>query len=392
MQGPPCDRRIPGGHRAAIVAPTMGDAWDACVAGPSGLQMLNPDVEGLTTRGTTIVRWPNGAEARLFGAHTKNDVDRLRAGGNRCAAWCEELASWPRLDEGWEHLDLGLRLGENPRRVASTTPKVRQVIKDLVARGKHGRDVALTRASTRDNPHLHEKVKIRLYDKYEGTRLGRQELDAELLEDVEGALWKLSYIEEDRWRGEWAELDTGLLVPVLPRLKRLGVAVDPPGGATECGIVAAGLGEDGRAYVLEDYSLQAAPAVWAKTAIDAYHVREADRLVAEVNYGGDLVTSNIEAVDPSVAIKIVHATRGKTRRAEPVVTKYQRHQVVHVGTFPAMEDEMTTWVDEPGAPSPNRLDALVWILWWLLIGNPPRQGSTHGKQIAEARFGPGRPR
>lgn len=382
MQGPQCDPRIPGGHRAAIVAPTLGDAWEACVAGPSGLQPLNPDVVGVTTKGGTIVRWPNGAEAKLFGTHTRADVERLRAGGNRCAAWCEELAAWPRLDEAWEHLDLGLRIGPRPQRIASTTPKARKLIRKLVK----ARQVATTRARTADNPHLHPSVRERLYERYAGTRLGRQELEGLLLEDVEGALWGADTIDRFRWEGDWFENEDGLLVPMLPRLKRVGVGVDPPGGATEAGIVSAGLGEDGHAYVLGDVSLRAAPLGWGRAAVDEYHRREADRIVAETNYGGDMVVSNLATVDPRVPVKVVRATRGKTRRAEPVVNLYEQGRVHHVGLFPELEDEMTGWVDEPGQPSPNRLDALVWVLWWLMIGSPHKPGRTTGGQVAAARL------
>jgi len=383
MQGPPCDPRLPGGHRAAIVAPTLGDAWEACVVGPSGLQLLNPQIEGVTTKGGTVVRWPNGAEAKLFGTQTVKDVDRLRAGGNRCAAWCEELAAWPRLAEAWEHLDLGLRLGEHPQRVASTTPKPRALIRELVK----SRKVALTRATTNDNPHLHPAVREGLIERYAGTRLGRQELNAELLEDVEGALWKLAEIEDYRYRGEWVENQFGLLAPAdLPRLKRVGVGVDPPGGKTECGIVCAGIGEDGRGYVFEDASLLGRPNEWGHAVVDTYHAHDADRVIAETNFGGDMVLHTIETVDANVPVKVVHASRGKTVRAEPVVGLYQQGRVVHVGSFPELEDEMTTWVDEPGAASPNRLDALVWVLWWLMVGSPQRRGKTTGSQVAAARL------
>lgn len=386
MLGPPCDKRLPGGHRAAIIAPTLGDAWEACVTGPSGLQALNPTVQGITTKGGTVVRWPNGAEAKLFGTQNLKDVDRLRAGGNRCAAWLEELAAWPRLDEAWENLDFGLRLGKHPQKVASTTPKVRARIKALLKEAKDGRKVALSRAHTDDNPHLHPNVRAALMATYGGTRLGRQELGGELLEDVEGAIWKLHEIEEDRWRGEWGELESGLLVPKIPRLKKVCVGVDPPGGATECGITVQGLGEDLRAYVLADLSLEAGPAKWAKKAVNGYEDHAADRIIAEKNFGGDMVKHTIHTADPDVPVTVIHAHRGKTLRAEPILAFYQQHRVVHVGTFLEMEEEQTTWVDEPGVPSPNRMDALVHGLTWLLVGNPIKRATGHARQIAAARI------
>ena len=384
MQGPPCDPRIPGGHRAAIIAPTLGDAWEACVTGPSGLKTLNPSVNAVTAKGGTVVRWPNGSEARLFGAYSKEDVERLRAGGNRCAAWCEELAAWPRLDDAWEHLDFGLRIGPHPKRVCSTTPKARKVIKQLVK----DRRVARSHATTADNPHLHPSVRERLHERYAGTRLGRQELEGLLLEDIEGALWTMAMIDHDRFEGDWYEDARGILRPVLPRLVRVGIGVDPPGGATECGIVAAGLGEDGRGYVLDDWSLRGSPGVWGKRVVDLFHEHDADRVVAEVNYGGDMVTHTIATVDANVPIKVVRATRGKTVRAEPIVGLYERHRVVHVRMLPELEGEMTTWVDEPGQSSPNRIDSLVWVLWWLMIGSPHKKGRTTGRQVAEAVLPP----
>jgi phage terminase large subunit-like protein len=376
MTGPPCDEGLPGGHRAAIVAPTLGDAWEACISGPSGLVALNPTIQTVTRKGGTFAVWPSGAEAKLFGTHTKGDVDRLRAGGNRCAAWCEELAAWPRLDEAWEHLDLGLRQGAAPKRIASTTPKARRLIHQLVK----DRRVAVSRARTADNPHLHPDTRERLYERYAGTRLGLQELEGRLLEDVEGALWTADMIDRFRWAGDWAENEDGLLVPQLPPMVRIGVGVDPPGGATECGIIVAGLGADKRAYVLDDRSLRASPGRWGATVVEAYRAHDADRVIAETNYGGDMVVHTIETADPSVPVKVVRATRGKAVRAEPVVGMYEKGRVVHVGVWPELEEEQTGWIpDEPG-PSPNRMDALVWVLWWLLIGSPhkpARRGVEH---------------
>lgn len=386
MMGPPCDKRIAGGHQALIVGPTLGDVWNSCIKGPSGLEATNPAVVATGGAGGLHVRWPNGAVARTAGAYGPRDVESLRPKGNNCAVWAEELAAWAYLDKAWEQIDLGLRIGDHPRLVASTTPKPRVTIKALLK----DRRCAITKASTRDNPHLDPGVRETLYEKYAGTRLGRQELDAELLEDVEGALWKMELIDATRWDGDWRENDRGILVPALPPLKRVGVGLDPPGGGTEAGIVAAGVGDDKRGYVLADYSLTAGPDEWGKRTVSCFNDHDADAVVAEVNYGGDMVPHVLAGIDPTVPIKQVRATRGKVRRAEPIVGLYEQHRVVHVGRFPELEAEMTTWVDEPGAASPNRIDALVWILWWLMVGRPHKPGRGAVEQITSARIDPHR--
>jgi phage terminase large subunit-like protein len=184
VRGPACLPGLPGGHRVAIVAPTFGDALEACVNGPSGLRAHNPAVRSVQTAGGTFVRWPSGAEAKLFGAYTPEDVERLRAGGNRCAAYCEELAAWRFLDQCWDHLQLGLRLGPHPRAVAATTPKPKPLLRAMLS----DPSVAVTRATTHDNPHLAELVRTRLEARFGGSRLGRQELGGELISDIEGAL------------------------------------------------------------------------------------------------------------------------------------------------------------------------------------------------------------
>lgn len=190
MAGPACLPGIPGGHRAAIVAPTLGDATEACVNGPSGLRKHNPAVRLVTRHGGTFVIWPNGAEAKVFGAHTPDDVERLRAGGNRCFAWCEEFAAWRFMEACWDHLQFGLRIGPHPRAVASTTPKPKELLKALL----NDPTTAVTRATSDDNPNMPEAFRRRL-ERYRGTRLGRQEIGGELLEDVPGALWRYEDIK-----------------------------------------------------------------------------------------------------------------------------------------------------------------------------------------------------
>lgn len=351
VKGPPCLPGIPGGHRLAIIAPTLGDATEACVNGPSGIKKHNPSVRLVNTIGGTFVRWPSGAEAKLFGAFTPEDVERLRAGGNRCFAWCEEFAAWRFMEACWDHLQFGLRIGAHPRAVASTTPKPKKLLKQLAADAR----TAVTRAKTSDNPKLPEVVRRRLEERYGGSRLGRQELDAEILEDVPGALWT------------WAMLSNRAKAPDLTRVV---VAIDPAvtsgEEADETGIVAAGLGVDGRGYVLADRSCRLSPDGWAKRAVAAFDDLEADLIVAEVNNGGDLVEHTIRTVRRSIPYRKVHASRGKAIRAQPVAALYEQGKVSHVEPFPDLEEQLTTWTPESGA-SPDRLDALVWALTELMV-------------------------
>jgi phage terminase large subunit-like protein len=270
--------------------------------------------------GGTFVVWPGGAEARLFGAYGPEDVERLRAGGNRCWAWLEELAAWPKLDDCYDHLNFGLRLGPHPRAVASTTPKPRTLIKALVADTAH---VAVTRATTADNPYLAERVRA----------------------------------------------------PAPPDLARVVVAVDPSGGSDpendEQGIVVCGLGADGRGYVLADRSCRLSPDGWGRRAVQAYVDLKADAIVGEANYGGDMVQAVIRTAASAMGVtgvtyKAVHASRGKAVRAQPVAALYEQGRVSHCDVYPELEDELTQWTPESGR-SPNRLDALVWALSELMV-------------------------
>lgn len=361
VNGPPCDKRIPGGHRIGIIAPTLGDAVDACVNGPSGLKAHDPTVRLSQSAGGTVARWPSGVEAKLFGAHTLEDVERLRAGGNRCLVWAEELATWRRLAEAWSHMRFGLRIGKRPHVVGSTTPKNRPLIHELLTRGTDTTDpgVVITRATTDDNPHLAETVRADLYGAYGGTRLGRQELAGELLSDVEGALWTPAQLEEMH-----------AARPELPAMRRVIVAVDPSGTSTgdECGIVVVGLGTDQRGYVLDDLSLQASPQQWGRAVVDAYRRHHADRIVAEVNFGADMVRYVIESIDVGASFKALRASRGKVQRAEPIAALYEQGRVSHTDWFVELESQMTTWVPTESDFSPDRVDALVWGLTDLMFG------------------------
>lgn len=362
VNGPACDERIPGGHRMAIIAPTQGDAVEACVNGPSGLKGHDPRVVLRTTAGGTFARWPSGAEAKLFGAHSPDDVERLRAGGNRCLVWMEEAAAMRRLGAAITHSEMGLRIGENPHYIASTTPKPRTEIIELTRRA----DVTVTRGRTRDAHHLPQVQRDKLISKYAGTRMEKQELDGELLQDIEGALWSLGRLDTTR-------------VGAVPPLVRIVVAIDPAakGGdeSDEMGIIVAGLGQayipdrNGFArrhgYILDDLSGRMSPEECMRKAAQAYHAWKADLVIAEVNNGGDWIGTTLRQIDPTVNYDTVTATRGKATRAEPVAAVFDQLAAHIVNAFPELEEQLVTWV--PGDDSPDRLDAMVWALTKLML-------------------------
>jgi phage terminase large subunit-like protein len=362
VNGPPCDPRLPGGHRMAIVAPTQGDAVEACVNGPSGLKAHDPRVLLRTTAGGTFARWPSGAEAKLFGSHTPDDVDRLRAGGNRCLVWMEEVAAQRRLKEAITHSEMGLRIGPNPHYIGSTTPKPRKELVALKASPK----VIVTQGRTRDAIHLPEEMRAHLIAKYAGTRIEAQELDGVLLEDIEGALWS------------WATLDAAR-VGAAPPMVRIVVAMDPAATsgdeADEMGIVVAGLGtaylpdkngfQKRHGYAIDDLSGRMPPIEAARRAVKAYHEHKADAIVAEVNNGGEWIGTVVRQIDPTVNYRTVHASKGKATRAEPVAALTDQQSAHIVGSLPELEEQLTTWV--PGDDSPDRLDAYVWALTDLML-------------------------
>jgi phage terminase large subunit-like protein len=345
MEGPPCDPRIKGGHRAAIVAPTLGDAVDACVTGPSGVQTLNAGIKlkgGV--EGTRLI-WPNGSTARLFGAYSREDVERLRAGGNRCLVWLEEAAAMRFLTEVIEHTSLGLRIGPNPHYIASTTPKPRKDLKALI----NEPTTIVTRGRTSEAIHLAADVRAVYVARYGGTRIGRQELDAELLDDNEGALWTVDLIEAHR-------------VDIAPMMDKVVVGVDPPGGIAECGIVVVGLsGHD--LYILGDFSGVMSPGEWGTEVVRVARLFSANYIVVEKNYGGTMVVSTItnaqDEDDLPIPVHTVTSKQGKALRAEPVAALYEVGRVHHVGHLADVETQQTEWVPDSGDDSPDRLDALV---------------------------------
>jgi phage terminase large subunit-like protein len=345
------------GSRWAIVAPTYADARDTCVEGESGLlSILPPGTLAKWNRSLGELAFSNGAQAKLFSA---DEPERLR-GPQHHGSWCDELAAW-RYPDAWDQLLFGLRLGERPQTVVTTTPKPTALVRALAK----DPTTVVTRGNTFDNArNLSPAALAKLRERYEGTRLGRQELYAEILEDVEGALWSSGQIEALRVREH-------------PPLQRIVVAIDPAvthkPDSDETGIIVAGVARVGRdlhGYVLDDLSDRMSANAWARKAVGAYRTQKADRIVAEVNNGGDLVEVNVRLVDSMVAYSAVHAARGKRTRAEPVAALYEQGRVHHVGGFPKLEDQMTTW-DPSMSESPDRLDALVWALSELMLGDDP---------------------
>ena len=339
--------------RIAIIAPTLGDAIESCVHGPSGLQAHNPRVELHGGPGGLHVRWPNGSEAKLFGAHTPDDVERLRAGGNRHLVWAEELAAWRQLEPAWQHMRYGLRLAPHPRVVVSTTPKPSKLLRTLLDDPR----TVTRRATTADNPYLDERVRGALYEDYGGTRLGRQELGGELLEDVEGALWQSPWIEQAR-------------VDAAPALTRIVVAIDPAATSEATsdftGLCVAGLGVDGDYYVLRSQGVRLSPSGWAHHAIDWFDEYQADRVIAEANNGGDMVVSTLHSVRRDLPVKKITASRGKTVRAEPIAALDEKGRIHHVGRFPTLEEEMFAF--PVSNEHDDEVDARVWALTELSEG------------------------
>ena len=328
-----------------FIGATAGDARDVMIEGESGILQASPPWDMPKYEPSKRrVTWSNGAKAIIFSA---DEPDRLR--GPQCyASWCDELAAWRYGEDTWDNMMMGLRLGQHPRVIATTTPRPTKMIKDLIK----DPTVHITSGTTYENiNNLAPAFLNTIIKKYEGTRLGRQELMAEVLDDIEGALWTNKLIEACR-------------VKKHPPLTRICVAIDPSvtskEDSDECGIMVGGIAENEEVYIFEDLSDILSPLAWAGRAIDAYHKYRADRAVAEVNNGGDLVETVIHQIDKTVSYKDVWASRGKVTRAEPIQAMYEQGRIHHVGYLPKLEDEMTTWVPKEGK-SPNRIDAMVWL-------------------------------
>jgi phage terminase large subunit-like protein len=354
-------------RRPALVARTATSARRIMIEGPAGLLACSPPwCMPRWESSKAEMRWPNGAVATVY--HSK-EPDVLR-GGEHDGAWCDEPASWYYPVDTWDNLAFSLRTGDRPRVVATTTPKPIPLVRRLLAEAGH-----VTRGATRENEENLSPAFLTAMRRYEGTRLGRQELEAELLEDRPGALWRRGKV------GEKGTLEGDRVSAAPSPLARIVVAVDPPAAETpseetaECGIVAAGI-DTGRldvahAFVLDDRSMQGSPNAWATQAVAAYQTLRADRIVAEANQGGAMVASTIRAVAPNVPVTLVHASRGKQARAEPVAALYEQGRVHHVGFFAELEDQLCEWEPGLGLPSPDRLDALVQAMTDLLLGEEP---------------------
>lgn len=346
--------------RVALVAETLDQAREVMVFGESGILNCSPAdrrPEWQATRKRLV--WPNGAVAQLFSA---SDPEALRGPQFDCA-WCDELAKWKKGEAAWDMLQFGLRLGLQPRQVVTTTPRNNALLQTILAESA---TVSTNAPTSANRMHLAKNFLETIVRKYQGTRLGRQELDGEILLDTEGGLWS------------WASLEAARTPRALD-LDRVVVAVDPPvtsgSDADECGIIVAGVAQQGppqdwAAEVIADGSLKgASPQIWAQRAVELFHAHRADRLVAEINQGGDLVATLIRQIDPMIPFRGVRASRGKVARAEPVAALYEQRRVTHRGAFAALEDQMTAMTVSGfvGRGSPDRVDALVWAITDLMI-------------------------
>ena len=370
-------RTLPRYSHIGLIAPTTDSARKVMVEGESGIlkccSRYDIDSEGngvgrpIYEPSKRRLMWANGTIATVY---TAEEPERLR-GPQHSALWCDELASWPRsrlkdgATEAWDNAMFGLRIGANPQAMISTTPKPIPIVRELVKMGLPR--CVITRASTYANrANLASTFFSQIITKYEGTRLGRQELLGEVIEEQEGALWTRAMI------------DAAQTSSAPPDLTRIVVGVDPAITATAtsslCGIVIAGISTDKRAYVLADLSGRYSPDKWARVVVKAYDDYAADRIVAEGNQGGELVRINLKTVRPNLPVRIVHARHSKQARAEPVAALYEQGKVSHLKPMPELEDQLCTWVPLSGDPSPDRLDAMVWALTDLMLKgiSPPK--------------------
>ena len=356
--------------RMGIVAPTFADARDTCIEGESGLRSICPRGEvDRWNRSLGELVFANGARVKLYSG---DQPDRLR-GPQNYAMWYDELGAFKYAQAAWDMGMFGLRLGDNPRCIVTTTPRpiplIRRLLKDSATH--------VTTGSTYENrDNLAPAFFADIVSRYEGTRLGRQELNAELLEDVEGALWSRDMLEANR-------------ATQPGDMMRIVVGVDPKANAaadSETGIVVAACGADKRYYVLDDASINGTPEQWARQVVATFRKWRADRVVVERNQGGDMVASTLRAIDANLPIREVYATKGKYTRAEPISALYEQGKVRHVGAFPKLEDQLCTWL--PGEDSPDRLDAMVWALTDLM-GNTVPTDVQFGSITKQSRWNDG---
>jgi phage terminase large subunit-like protein len=357
-------------QRMALIGQTAADVRDVMIRGEAGLLTISPPwFRPVYEPSKRILTWPNGVQAHTYSG---DEPDQLR-GPAHDTAWCDEPAKWARLQETWDNMDMGLRSGPKPQIVATTTPRPVPLIKALLA----DPTCVVRQGSTFDNAaNLAPAFLDRMRSRYAGTRMGLQELEGRLLEDREGALWRRAQIDEGR-------------VSQVPPLRRVVVAVDPSvsdgENSAECGIVTAGIGTDGRGYVLDDSSLRGSPLEWSRAVVASYSKLKADRVIAEKNQGGALVEATLRTVAPHLPYKGVHASRNKQARAEPVSALYEQGKISHVGTFPLLEEQMVEWV--PGEASPDRLDALTWAFTELFNLSEPAPNPLAGIVVCRAARG-----
>lgn len=353
-----------------LIGATADDARDIMVDGESGILAICPkDERPVYKASARRLSWPNGASSLIF---TADEPERLR-GKQHMKLWGDELGAW-RYAESWDQATFGLRLGKAPQAVLTTTPRPTKLMRELI----NDPNTIVTRGTTYDNQaNLAPMFFSKIIKKYEGTRLGRQELHAELLDDNPNSLWTRGNIDQHRV--------SSLQVPVL---RRIVVAIDPAVTSEESsddtGIIVAGVAEglDGRDhfFVLDDVSMSDKPDKWAARAVAVFAVRCADRIVGEVNNGGDLVETVLRTVDPNIPYSSVHASRGKAKRAEPVAALYEQGRVHHVGSFAKLEDQMCDFNPLLGddQPSPDRMDAMVWAITELMEGYSSPDPATAG--------------
>lgn len=346
-----------------LIAPSPADYRDVMIEGPSGIRAIAPKWERPTYRSTKrLLEWPNGAYALCFSSHAPEALRGPQAG----FIWADEAAAWHAGKETWDQAQFGLRLGQHPRQILTTTPKPLEWLKDVA----YDKDTHLTHATTYENLHnLAPTFRAAILKAYEGTRLGQQELEATFLSAVEGALWTPEMIESTRVTRIHGE-----------HRRKCVVAVDPPAesGSTadEAGIIVVMVDEHGYGYVVEDASLnKASPQQWARAALSSYYKWDADEIVAEVNNGGDMVRHVIQTEDRNVKVVKVRATRGKATRAHPVANLFERKdaRAFFLGSFPVLENQLTSWIPGVSKDSPDRLDALVWAF-------------THTMLVSEGRL------
>src|SRR5262245_10630621 len=370
-------------RRVALLNDTSADTRDVMVEGPAGiLSVCPPSNRPIYEPSKRRLTWPNGAVAIMYSA----EAPELLRGPEHDLAWADEPAKWRNLRKAdaeggtaWDNLMFGLRIGQNPRWLATTTPRTTRFMRALLKQ----EDVVITEGTSAENfSSLAPAYRDRITKRYQGTRLGRQELEGKLLDDVVGALWNSRMFDLEGFRNYNPPHFTRLVVAVDPaatsvegqalRQRINGDGTDPDAPA-DTGIVVAGRDAAGRGYVLADRTLGGTPAVWATAAVKAYYEAAADCIVAEMNNGSEMVEAPLRTIDPTVPVKLLSASRGKRTRAVPVSALYERRMVDHVGVFPDLEDEMTTWVPDTGMPSPNRMDAAVWSLTELLLEEPKKE-------------------